>query len=180
MFNGQNSINAGYHTAVQSLQKEASGVPRPSAQGQRALLNEVGRIQRTSSLKNPRILSRMHRSSSKVAFRAVDSLPSSNISSRVATARLARCASTSTPPAPRRTCFPNPLALSRIPLQPSTTNTRIEERALHHFRHPMPPDLCPLRKQSRISPIRRHHRALNHIKSRSDDNSYTRHAHILA
>ena len=76
------------------------------------------------------------------------------------------------PPAQRRKLFPNPLALSRIPLQPSTTNIRIEERALHRFRQPMHPDLCPPRKQSRISCIIRHHRALNHTKSKFDDKSY--------
>jgi len=145
-------------TAESGVWNPTSTSPQPPGE-----CSEPGRPNTKDKYLTPQILFGRYHSSSKAAFRAANALPSSNILSRVATARLTRCASTSAR-SPAAEVLSKPLTLSRIPLQPLTTNTRIEERALHLFRHPMPPNLCPQRKQSRISPITRHHRALNHIK----------------
>lgn len=73
----------------------------------------------------------MYRSSSKVALRAINTLLDRSISSRVVTARLARCASTSTP-------SPAAEALSKPPRPIEDSTSALDYKSSHRRARPPP------------------------------------------
>jgi hypothetical protein len=110
-------------TLPQLLRKEVSGIRR-AQEGSRPNTKH-------KSLGTPPDFVEMYRSSSKVAFRAANSLHNRNISSRVVTARLARCASTSTP---------NPAAemLSKPPRSIEDSTSALDYKSSHRRTRPPP------------------------------------------
>lgn len=112
-----------------SLRKEVSGMPR-SHGGQRAKF--VGSAEYKGQVfENSPGFVEMYRSSSKVAFRAVNALTNRNISSRVVTARLARCASTSTP-------SPAAETLSKPPRPIEDSTSALDYKYSHRRARPPP------------------------------------------
>lgn len=73
----------------------------------------------------------MYRSSSKVAFRAINALPSRTTSTRVVPARLARCASTSTP-------SPAAEILSKPPRSIEDSTSALDYKYSHRRARPPP------------------------------------------
>lgn len=114
---------------LESLLKEVSGIPDHMEGSEPNLLNSAeykGQV-----FENSPSFVEMYRSSSKVAFRAVNALPNRSVPFRVVTARLARCASTSTP-------SPAAETLSKPPRPIEDSTSALDYKYSHRRARPPP------------------------------------------